>query len=240
MASFYNNPGGGSGGPYNATGGGVGGTGFYNPTTTSGPTTTTSSTSTTTTGRSSMQSSQQGSMTYEQQQQQQQQPIYGNMQQWHQQPTGQQQQQQPQMMYGQAPMQQQQQQQQHQAPTPQIQPFWNPQASAAVSQAAAGLMTQAMTGSLSSDGVLDMASRLGTEAFKSGIPGLDGVMQTLRTYFAVDNRYVKRKMQKVLFPFVSKQWKRLVSYDIYLYIYVSPYSCTCTYTGKEQNLCGEI
>lgn len=211
MASFYNQ--GGSGGTYNATGGG--GAGFYNtagPTTTSTSSTTTSTTTSSMTGMGGPSIPPQGT-TYEQQSfggsgsgmahQQQQQSVYGNTQQWHQ-PTGQKQQ----HMYGQTPIEQQQQQ-------PPAQPFWNPQASAAVSQAAAGFVTQAMTGSLSGDGVLDMASRLGTEAFKSGVPGLDGVMQTLRAYFAVDNRYVKRKMQKVLFPFTSKQWKRFVSYTIH-------------------------
>mmetsp|Transcript_21212 Transcript_21212/g.52194 ORF Transcript_21212/g.52194 Transcript_21212/m.52194 type:complete len:375 (+) Transcript_21212:118-1242(+) len=42
------------------------------------------------------------------------------------------------------------------------------------------------------------------------IPGVDYTMQTLRTYYAVDNNYVKRKMQKVLFPFLSKHWKRQI------------------------------
>jgi hypothetical protein len=191
MATFYSNPGG-PGDTLNSTAGGGGG-GFYNA---GGPNTTT--TSMTGPGGPSVQPQ---AGTFEQKPfggssigMAQQQPGYGNMQQWHQ-PTGQQPQ-----AYGQAPQQQ-----------AQPQPFWNPQASAAVSQAAAGLMTQAMTGNLSGDGVLDMASRLGTEAFKSGVPGLDGIMQTLRAYFAVDNRYVKRKMQKVMFPFFSKQWKRFVS-----------------------------
>lgn len=40
------------------------------------------------------------------------------------------------------------------------------------------------------------------------IPGLESLIQTLRKYFAVDNRYVKRKMTKILFPFLSKHWKR--------------------------------
>lgn len=42
------------------------------------------------------------------------------------------------------------------------------------------------------------------------IPGVDYTMQTLRTYYAVDNNYVKRKLQKVLFPFTSKHWSRTV------------------------------
>jgi hypothetical protein len=49
------------------------------------------------------------------------------------------------------------------------------------------------------------------KGFGGGIPGLEYVMGSLRGYFAVDNRYVKRKMAKVLFPFLNKQWQRVVS-----------------------------
>ena len=43
------------------------------------------------------------------------------------------------------------------------------------------------------------------------IPGLETFMKTLRIYFAVDNGYVKRKMMRVLFSFLYKNWMRLVS-----------------------------
>eukprot|EP00594_Rhizosolenia_setigera_P000390 CAMPEP_0178948346 /NCGR_PEP_ID=MMETSP0789-20121207/5423_1 /TAXON_ID=3005 /ORGANISM="Rhizosolenia setigera, Strain CCMP 1694" /LENGTH=335 /DNA_ID=CAMNT_0020628705 /DNA_START=82 /DNA_END=1089 /DNA_ORIENTATION=+ len=39
-------------------------------------------------------------------------------------------------------------------------------------------------------------------------PGFGKVMTSLRAYFAVDNRYVKKKILRVLFPFFSKIWKR--------------------------------
>lgn len=43
------------------------------------------------------------------------------------------------------------------------------------------------------------------------IPGLEALMISLRRYFAVDNNYVKLKMQRVLFPFSTSQWQRQVS-----------------------------
>jgi hypothetical protein len=95
--------------------------------------------------------------------------------------------------------------------------FWNPSTAAAV----AGLAATAASGGFSNDAVLDWAVKGGADAWKSGgasmIPGFDTSMQVLRAYFAVDNRYVKVKMQKVLFPFISKQWRRLVRYLGLLY-----------------------
>jgi hypothetical protein len=72
------------------------------------------------------------------------------------------------------------------------------------------------SGGFSNDTMLDLASSAGKSFLQSGsarmIPGLESTMLTLRHYFAVDNKYVLRKMQKVLFPFLSKQWQRQVSY----------------------------
>lgn len=154
---------------------------------------------------------------------------YGQQQQQQQQPPPQQQQFQQQQQqqppgsgnaYG-GPNQQHQQWQQPQqqttqpsgAQTTQQQPanFWNP-AAAAAAMSMAGSMAN---GGLSNDAVLDLASNAGKTFLQSGtarmMPGMQGFMGHLRTYFAVDNRYVKRKMQKVLFPFVSKNWRRLQS-----------------------------
>lgn len=78
--------------------------------------------------------------------------------------------------------------------------------------AATGLFAKGVTGNLNADDVMQETQKLFGGVFKSGIPGVDGAMNTLRSYFAVDNRYVKRKMQKFLFPFLSKQWKRFVSF----------------------------
>jgi hypothetical protein len=89
------------------------------------------------------------------------------------------------------------------------QPFWNP-ATAATMAAVAGSISG--SGGFSNDTMLDLASSAGKSFLQSGsarmIPGLESTMLTLRHYFAVDNKYVLRKMQKVLFPFLSKQWQR--------------------------------
>jgi hypothetical protein len=81
--------------------------------------------------------------------------------------------------------------------------FWNPAAAASVIAATTGGNSNAM---------LDLASSAGKSFFQSSsarmIPGLELLMQTLRTYFAVDNAYVKTKMLKILIPFRSKHWKR--------------------------------
>ena len=91
---------------------------------------------------------------------------------------------------------------------PQQQSLFNPaMAAAAISNVAAGGFT--------ADSIYDGGSKM-VEGFLDQstarlIPGLDLFMRTLRVYFAVDNRFVKRKIQRVLFPFISKDWERLVS-----------------------------
>ena len=131
--------------------------------------------------------------------------------------------------------QQQQAQQQTQQQTKQPAPFWNPGASgnansgANLSNTAAslvgGVMAQAATGGLNNEAIMNTLLQGGREAWVSGgarmIPGLEAGMLMLRTYFAVDNRYVKRKMQKVLFPFLSKQWRRFVRTAIICNIFQS-------------------
>jgi len=42
------------------------------------------------------------------------------------------------------------------------------------------------------------------------IPGLESLMTTARRYFAVDNRYVKRKLQRIFCPFLCKSWTRQI------------------------------
>jgi len=131
-----------------------------------------------------------------QQQPQQKTGFSNNIQQWKSQPQGQ--------SYGQTSQQQSQQQQQQQT----TQPFWSPNVQQAATQAAAGFMAQAATGNLTSENVLTQGMDGIQKAFGGGIPGMNYVMRILRSYFAVDNRYVKRKMLKVLFPFTNKQWRR--------------------------------
>ena len=54
------------------------------------------------------------------------------------------------------------------------------------------------------------------EGMKRIFTGALSFMNSLRYYFAVDNRYVLQKMKRVLFPFMTKHWKRNVSgYFVY-------------------------
>lgn len=73
----------------------------------------------------------------------------------------------------------------------------------------------AMAGGFNNDTMFKIGSEAAENMWKSGagkfIPGLETSMLTLRRYFAVDNYYVKAKILKVLFPFRSKNWKRVVS-----------------------------
>ena len=71
----------------------------------------------------------------------------------------------------------------------------------------------AMAGSISGDAVVEMGKGFITSRAAQMVPGLESGMLLLRSYFAVDNNYVKTKMLKVLFPFRSKNWKRVVSID---------------------------
>jgi len=90
-------------------------------------------------------------------------------------------------------------------------PFWNPSMAMA---AVAGSMANSGPG-FSNDAMLDFASTAGKTFLQGGsarmIPGLESAMLTLRSYFAVDNKYVLTKMKKILVPFLSKQWRRQVS-----------------------------
>ena len=101
----------------------------------------------------------------------------------------------------------QQQQFSHQS-TQQQQPqqtFWNP--TAAMSAAAAFTSSD-------SDAMYNVAESMGKQFLETGwakaVPGLERTMLALRPYFAVDNGYVKKKMGRVLFPFVYRDWIRLV------------------------------
>jgi YIF1 len=113
------------------------------------------------------------------------------------------------------------QQQPQQQPIGQQHNFWNP----ANTMAVAGLAAQAMSGGMTMDQMMNFVPM---PPVQDNVAHFNRIMLTLRAYFAVDNRYVQRKMRKVLFPFVSKQWRRLVSQaycqgegrcnNIYIYI----------------------
>lgn len=86
--------------------------------------------------------------------------------------------------------------------------FWTSNVQQAASQMAAGFVAQATTGNLTSDKVLSQGFDHMQKAFGGGMPGMDYIMRILRSYFAVDNRYVKGKILLILFPFRNKQWRR--------------------------------
>jgi hypothetical protein len=107
--------------------------------------------------------------------------------------------------------------------------FWNP-ATAATVTALAGSMANS---GFSNDAMLDLASSAGKSFLQNGsarmVPGLESTMLALRSYYAVDNRYVMRKMQKILMPFLSKNWRREVRFldDSILALFSCP-SRSCT------------
>jgi YIF1 len=128
-----------------------------------------------------------------------------NMQQWQAQPQQQHQQQQQQQQYGQQYAPQQQQQQPSffgsvggggAAAAPSL---WNPAAAATTLAAAAA-------SGMSNQDMLGAGFDIGESLFQKGtarmIPGLETFMLSLRSYFAVDNRYVLNKIKKLLFPFL--------------------------------------
>jgi hypothetical protein len=94
--------------------------------------------------------------------------------------------------------------QQMQQPLGQQQNFWNSSNTMAV----AGLAAQAMSGGMTMDQMINFVPM---PPVQDNVAHFNRIMLTLRAYFAVDNRYVQLKMKKVLFPFVSKQWRRVVS-----------------------------
>lgn len=85
--------------------------------------------------------------------------------------------------------------------------FWNPAMTMAANAAVSGGI-----GDMNSQVMMNVAESMGKEFLQKGwakaVPGLERSMLGLRPYFAVDNSYVKRKMTKVLFPFLFRDWAR--------------------------------
>ena len=79
-------------------------------------------------------------------------------------------------------------------------------------------MAAAVSGN--NDAMMKAATDVGQQFLKEGtarlIPGLDLFMRTLRVYFAVDNRYVKTKIGRLLFPFTKRNWARMVRGVVYM------------------------
>lgn len=86
---------------------------------------------------------------------------------------------------------------------PPAQTFWNP----ATAMSAAAAFT-----SSDSNAMYNVAESMGKQFLETGVakavPGLERSLLALRPYFAVDNSYVKAKMVRVLFPFLSRDWAR--------------------------------
>lgn len=80
---------------------------------------------------------------------------------------------------------------------PSMQNLFNP--AAATATAAQVLM---------SDNKEDAIKKIITNVPGRMTPGIGRIVDTLKVYFAVDNNYVKKKMQRILFPFIFKGWKR--------------------------------
>lgn len=138
------------------------------------------------------------------QQSQQQQSSFSNVNQW--------------QAPSQAPSQQSNMQQQSQQHQQQPQNFWNPSSSMAMAGLAAQAMSGGMTTQQAFDNVINIVPVPPNWTPRSIVPGLDATMIALRAYFAVDNRYVQLKMKKVLFPFLSKQWRRMVCIQLLLIV----------------------
>ncbi|KAL9188743.1 hypothetical protein ACHAXT_007121 [Thalassiosira profunda] len=85
--------------------------------------------------------------------------------------------------------------------------MWNPAAMATT------MATAAASGKMGDAGMMmNVAESVGKDFFDKGIakavPGLERIMVGLRPYFAVDNQYVKKKMTRVLVPFMFRNWAR--------------------------------
>eukprot|EP00569_Conticribra_weissflogii_P003535 CAMPEP_0171343302 /NCGR_PEP_ID=MMETSP0878-20121228/16794_1 /TAXON_ID=67004 /ORGANISM="Thalassiosira weissflogii, Strain CCMP1336" /LENGTH=337 /DNA_ID=CAMNT_0011846221 /DNA_START=58 /DNA_END=1071 /DNA_ORIENTATION=- len=102
--------------------------------------------------------------------------------------------------------------QQQQQSQPQPMNFWNPATAAFVSSAANAAASGKM-GDVNSQAMMNMAESMGKHFLETGwakaVPGLERSLIALRVYFAVDNAYVKRKMLKVLCPFIFREWGRV-------------------------------
>jgi len=87
--------------------------------------------------------------------------------------------------------------------------FWSP--TSAMTMAASAAATGNI-GDVNSQVMMNVAESMGKQFLETGwakaVPGLERSMLGLRPYFAVDNSYVKRKMTKVLFPFLYREWAR--------------------------------
>ena len=89
----------------------------------------------------------------------------------------------------------------------------NPMSASIFNPTTIGAFSAAASGD--KDAMFGYAEQAGKDFLKGGtsrlIPGLELFMKTLRPYFAVNNTFVRKKMQRVVFSFLSKEWDRAVS-----------------------------
>lgn len=102
-------------------------------------------------------------------------------------------------------------------PPPQQQPasLWDPGAAAKMAAFAVNMASNSSSGAMNDSMMFSLADEASKTLLQSKsaqlIPGyMEQGMNVLRTYFAVDNRYVVLKMKRILFPFICKHWKRQV------------------------------
>ena len=90
--------------------------------------------------------------------------------------------------------------------------YWNPAVLATGN--GGNSLSSIMMMNNNNDMILDLASSAGRTFIASGmarfVPGLERILTSLRYYFAVDNKFVQRKIITVLFPYAKKHWRRMV------------------------------
>jgi YIF1 len=95
--------------------------------------------------------------------------------------------------------------------------FWDPAAAAKMAAFAVNMASNNASGggAMNDTMMFNLAGEASKSLLQSKsaqlIPGyMEQAMNVLRSYFAVDNRYVVLKMKRILFPFLCKHWKRQV------------------------------
>jgi len=86
-----------------------------------------------------------------------------------------------------------------------------PQQASSIFNPAATVMAAAATGNQEAmvNAGIGVGKQFLQESTARFLPGLETTMRILRNYFAVDNRYVKAKIQRILFPFMKREWTRV-------------------------------
>ena len=84
---------------------------------------------------------------------------------------------------------------------------------------AAQLWATAQGGGATQEQMLNIGADLGSKVFSNmnqkfqGSSGVSQLWLSLKYYFAVDNKFVVRKLRAVLMPFSKKNWRRTLAHD---------------------------